>query len=202
VTLPSSAAGELTQTVGYIQAPLATVAPWLRDGMGDKWEMRPVQWQSLADAAAMLAPSPEFTREAAIEVDGWTMLLTNGPAGTDVGVVPSLAARQLGCRALRALCVPDDEDIYPARLLEVFGPDGEPPLLARRSITAANDGGKWVFETFGEPFEFEDLEQYKRRRKSERFPPELLYKYLRALGVPIDAEPDWSRTQLLESRSR
>ena len=51
MTLPSSAAGELNHAVGYIQAPLATVAPWLRDGMGDKWEMRPVQWQSLADAA-------------------------------------------------------------------------------------------------------------------------------------------------------
>ena len=200
--LPSSAGGGLTQEVGYIEAPAETVAPWLLDGMGDDWGLRPVQWQSVADAAAVMAPTRHMTRNAIVPVDGWSLLFRNGPKGNDVGVIPSLAARNLGSRALRAVCVRDDEDTYPARILEVFGPDGQPPLLSRRSVVAANDGGKWVFETSGEPFDFEDLEQYKRRRKSERFPPELLYEYLRALGVPIDAEPDWSRTQLLESRSR
>ena len=200
--LPSSAGGGLTQEVGYIEAPAETVAPWLLDGMGADWSLRPVQWQSVADAAAVMAPTRHMTRNAIVPVDGWSLLFRNGSKGNDVGVIPSLAARQLGCRALRALCVPDDEDIYPARLLEVFGPDGEPPLLARRSITAANDGGKWVFETSGEPFEFEDLERYKRRRKSERFPPELLYEYLRQLGVPFDVEPDWPQTLLLERGSR
>ena len=200
--LPSSAAGGLTQEVGFIEAPAETVAPWLLDGMGDGWGLRPVQWQSVDDAAAVMARAPQMTRNAIVPVDGWSLLFRNGPKGNDVGVIPSLAARQLGCRALRAVCVRDDEDEYPARILEVFGPDGQPPLLVRRSIVAANDGGKWVFETSGEPFEFEDLERYKRRRKSERFPPELLYEYLGHLGVPFDTEPDWSRTQLLELASR
>lgn len=199
--LPSSAAGAVTQEVGYIHAAAETVAPWLADGMSG-WRVRPVQWRSLADAAAVVGPSPDMTRNAVVPVDGWSLLFRNGPGGNDVGVIPSLAARQLGCRALRAVCVRDDEDEYPARILEVFGPDGEPPLLARRSIVAANDGGKWVFETSGEPFEFEDLERYKRRRKSERFPPELLYEYLRELGVPFDVEPDWPQTLLLERGSR
>jgi hypothetical protein len=187
--LPSASGGPVTQEVGYIDAPPETVVPWLRDGLGDGWMMRSTDWQSLAQATAELAPSPTMTRNAAVPVDGWTLLLTNGPTGTDVGLVPSLAARELGCRAVRALCVADNEGELPARIMEVFGPDGSGPLLARRAIVAANDGGGWVFETTGDPMPFERPDQYGRPRKWERFTPELLYDYLRQLNVPIDVEP-------------
>jgi hypothetical protein len=108
-------------------------------------------------------------------------------------MVPSLAARRFGCRAVRAVCVRDDEAPHPARILEVFGPDRSGPLLARRMIAAAGDGGRWVFETTGEPLE---------RRKAERFTPEPLYAYLRRLEVPLDAEPDWASARLVELDSR
>jgi len=196
--LPSSVAGEVTQEVGFIQSAAETVARWLSEGMGDDWVLRPVEWESLADAAAVMGPSPLMTRNAIVPVDGWSLLFRNGPGGNDVGMVPSLAARELGCRALRAVCVGDDEATYPARILELFGPDGQPPLLTRRAIAAANDGGRWVFETSGEPLDFERLDQYTRRRKAERFPPELLYEYLRRLEVPIDTEPDWAGSWLIE----
>jgi hypothetical protein len=195
--LPSSAAGAVTQEVGYFEALPETFAPWLGDGMSG-WSLRPVQWNSLAEAAADLAVSPVMTRNAVVPVADWSVLLSNGPLGTDVGMVPSLAARELGCRALRAVCVGDDEATYPARILELFGPDGQPPLLTRRAIAAANDGGRWVFETSGEPFDFERLDPYTRRRKAERFPPELVYEYLRRLEVPIDTEPDWAGSWLIE----
>ena len=199
--LPSSAAGPVTQEVGFIQADAETVAPWLREGMVG-WVLRPADWASLADAATVMAPSPLMTRNAIVPVDGWSLLFRNGPRGNDVGVIPSVAARELRCRALRAVCTRDGEAKYPARILEVFGPDGQPPLLTRRSIAAATDGGRWVFETSGEPFDFERLDQYARRRKSERFPPKLLYEYLRRLEVPIDAEPDWRRSWLIERGGR
>src|SRR4051812_39430909 len=129
-----------------MQAPPDTVAPWLSDGMGDAWTLRPVQWRSLADAAADLAPSATMTRNAIVPVDGWSLLLSNGPLGTDVGMVPSLAARQLGCRAVRAVCVRDDEAMYPARIMELFGPDGSGPLLfgepSPPQTTAANGCSK------------------------------------------------------------
>ncbi|WP_028066816.1 hypothetical protein [Solirubrobacter soli] len=195
--LPSSAGGPVTQTVGFIHAPADTVAPWLLDGMKG-WRMQPVRWRSLEDAVAVMGPARQMDRNAVVPVAGWSLLFRNSPLGNDVGVIPSLAARELGCRAVRAVCVPDGEDAYPARILEVYDIDGTPPLLDRRSITAANDGGSWVFETSGEPFDFEDLDAYKRRRKTERFPPELLYAYLGHLGVPYDIEPDWEGTQLLQ----
>ena len=198
MTLPSSSAGPVTQEVGFINAPAATVAPWHCDGLGEDWRIGQPVWQSLGDAAADLAPSPVYTRSAVVPVDGWTLLLTNGPLGTDVGMVPSLAARELHSRAIRAVCVADGEDKYSARILGVFGPDGGGPLLSRRSIAAANDGGRWVFETSGDPFPFERLDQYTRRRKSERLTPDTLYEYLRKLDVPIDVEPDWANSRLIE----
>lgn len=194
--LPSTAGGRVTHEVGFINASAETVASWLRDGLGERWSLGQPAWQTLADAAADLSPSPVMTRNALVPVDGWTLLLTNGPTGTDVGMVPSLAARELGCRAVRAVCVRDGEDKFPARIIEVFGPDGG-PLLARRAIVAANDGGEWVFDTTGDPLPFEHLDEYNRRRKAERFTPDLLYEYLRQLDVPIDVEPDWASARLI-----
>ena len=54
--------------------------------------------------------------------DEWTLILSNGPMGTDVGVLPSQAARELRARAIRAVCVADDSPAFAARILEVYGP--------------------------------------------------------------------------------
>lgn len=117
--------------------------------------------------------------------------------GTDVGVLPCCAAREFGLRAIRVVCV-DDTATYPARVMEVFGPDGEPPLALERSIVAANDGGRWVFETSGSAFPFEDLSAYSNRVKARRFTVDMVHLYLRELGVPVDSEPHWEAAQVVE----
>ena len=200
MSLPSSAGGPVTQEVGFFERGAEAVAVWLADGLADGWATRPASWSALGDAVSELAPSVPLSRYALVPIDGgdWSLLLNNGPLGTDVGVLPSHAARELGSRAIRAVCVDDDDPGYPARVLEVYGPDGEAPLLRRRSIVAANDGGTWVFEAMGEPFGFEHLEDYGLRRKAQRLTCARLYEYLEALGVPFDAEPDWGRAVLVE----
>lgn len=205
MTLPSSAGGAVTRTAGYIDQDAGVVAPWLAAGLGSGFVVRPADWDSLDAAVSDLAPSASLDRRAVIPIGDWSVLLTNGPLGTDVGMLPSLATREWGCRAIRATCVEAREHAFPARVLEVFGPDGAPPLMVVRSITAMNDGGRWVFETFGEPFAFERLDEYQHRLKRCRFTCSLLYEYLRELGVHIDCEPDWPRALVVEedpSRSR
>jgi hypothetical protein len=150
----------------------------------------------MTDALEALRPMPVLSRYASIALDGWAMLLSNGPLGTDVGVLPSYAARELKCRGIRAVRVDDDEPGYAARILEVYGPGGETPLARERSIVAANEGGRWVFESSGTPFAFEDGAAYRRRSKSSRLTGEMLHDYLLALGVPVDSHPAW-RTSLL-----
>ncbi len=198
MTLPSSVGGAVTQTAGYIEQDARVVAPWLARGLGSDFVVKPGKWGSLDAAVSALAPSASLERRAAIPIGDWTLLLTNGPLGTDVGMLPSLATRQWGCRSIRATCVEAGEHEFPGRVLEVFGPDGAPPLKAVRSITAMNDGGRWVFETFGEPFAFEHLDVYQHRLKRSRFTCPLMYEYLRELGVPIDCEPEWARAVVVE----
>ncbi|NDL56993.1 hypothetical protein [Phytoactinopolyspora mesophila] len=199
MTLPSLIGGPTTQQVGYFAYDSRRLADWIREGLGGDWVLATPTWRSLEDAVSSLVPAPVLFRYACVAVDGWTLVLNNGPLGTDVGVLPSYAARELGCRAIRAVRVEDDA-AYPARILEVYGPSGEPPLALERSIAAADDGGRWVFELGGTPFPFEDQSAYQRRSKASRFTSEMVTDYLRALGVPADAEPDWSTAVTVERR--
>src|SRR5918998_1825635 len=199
---PSSAGGVTTQEVGYLQIGHAQAAGWIQQGLGDGWTItQPAPgWASLDDAIRDLAPSVPLTKHAVLEVGNWALLLNNGPDGTDVGVMPSRLARDLGRRAIRAVCVGDKEAEFPGRILEVYGPNGNPPLLCERSIAAAKDGARWVFETSGTPFDFEDESQYLNRLVAKRLTCDLLYEYLRQLRVPIDKEPDWASALVVEKR--
>lgn len=53
------------------------------------------------------------------------------------------------------------------------------------------------FEVAGDPYEFEDLQAYKRPRKAARFTGPMVHAYLRSLGVPVDAEPSWRDARLV-----
>jgi hypothetical protein len=120
---------------------------------------------------------------------GWTAYFDNGLDGPDPSPPMSYLARELGCRAMRVAAVPNTIDEkrrrgrYGASILELYGPRDTDFLNYERSIAAANDGGRWVFETFGDPLPFEDTARYGARRKRDRFPFELLDEYVRNLGV-------------------
>ncbi len=198
MSLPSGIGGAITWQVGYFSAATPGFAAWLASGLGGGWSCRSSGFASIGDVVAALRPTPVLTSLlcAPVGSGGWTALLSNGPLGTDLGVLPSLAARELGCRGIRAMAT-GMEAKYPATVLEVYGPDGTGPLAVERSIAAANDGGRWVFETFGDPYPFEDLSAYTRRSKAARFTADLLRAYLRALGVPVDEEPVWAESWLI-----
>ena len=200
MTLPSAAGGATTEQVGYFDIGPGLLAGWIARGFEADWATRPAGIETMDDAVALLRPGWGVTRYLCVPVGGWTALLSNGPLGTDVGTLPSYAARELGCRAIRVVSV-GDAATYPARVLEVFGPDGEPPLALERSIVAANDGGRWVFETAGQAYPFENQAAYEKRVKASRFTTDMVKTYLNALGVPTDSRPAWSRALLVE-RSR
>ena len=66
---------------------------------------------------------------------------------------------------------------WSARILDVRGPG------MRRSIACANDGGRWVFETSGEPLPIEASFPYEARRKADRFGSDELRAVLEHLGT-------------------
>jgi len=197
MTLPSPAGGATTEQVGFFEVGTPDLAEWMVRGFDSAWTARPAGLASLKEAVTFLTPGGDVTRYVCVPVGRWTALISNGPLGTDVGVLPSYAARELGRRAIRVVSV-DDTATYPARVLEVYGPGGEPPLALERSIVAANDGGQWVFETSGSAYPFEDQVAYSNRVKARRFTTDMVLAYLRELGVPVDAEPDWEAAQVVE----
>ena len=180
MTFPSRLGGDTTRQVGFFDCDHRRFAEWLVEGFGPGSSIVEPRWVCIDDALKALRPGLALKRHACIDLHGWTLLMTDGPLGTDVGMLPSLAARELGCRGMRAVRADDDEPGYPA------------------SIAAANDGGRWVFETSGTAFAFEDQAAYSRKAKSSRFTGEMLHAYLLALGVPADAEPDWRTALVLQ----
>ena len=121
----------------------------------------------------------------------WTACFQNGTQGSDPFPAMSTLAVKMGVLSMR-VCSTPPKAVWPATMWEVYAPEslgGKPPLCYRRSIAAANDGGRWVFEEGGEPFDFERPEFYQRRLKRERFPRELLAEYLEHFELqPFDDE--------------
>jgi hypothetical protein len=118
----------------------------------------------------------------------WTAYVNSVWTGTDAASAMSVMARRLSIRCLRVVAVPHtlrgDRGRYGSVMLDVFGPE-QPGKINNyvRSIYAANDGGRWVFGHSGEPFPFEQVEQYQARRVWDRFTFEMLKDYLRHLGL-------------------
>lgn len=115
----------------------------------------------------------------------WVAYFDNGWQGSDLAGLKFIA-KELGCRALRVAAVPDSlgtradryatEGRFGAFIFALYGPHP-------RSVCVVNDGGKWVFEAYGEPLPFEDIQAYSRKRIRDRFDLAMLTAYLGALGI-------------------
>jgi hypothetical protein len=71
-------------------------------------------------------------------------------------------------------------------MFELYAPSPPYPGTVsntQRAISAANDGGPWTFGTYGEPLDFEEVEQYNAKQIQHRFTPEMLDRYLKRLGI-------------------
>lgn len=139
-------------------------------------------------SALLPVTTPETRRHLFIPTRSpWTAYVENGWGGTDAASAMAYMSRTLGCRGLRVVAVPNTyrkgKGRYGAVMLEVYGPHQTSWLNYLRAVSASNDGGRWVFDQFGEPFPFEKLERYQERRVKDRFTFEMLKEYLHHLGL-------------------
>lgn len=142
--------------------------------------------------------APIATRFAFVSTASpWSAYFDNSRTGTNAATTMPVLAARLGCEAIRVVMVPPPPSPksgstgfrYEATILECYSANGG----TRRSLFAANDGGKWKFGQSGEPYPFEEIEAYSAQRKSDRFTPEMLGRYLGHLGVqPFDES--WYRS--------
>jgi hypothetical protein len=130
------------------------------------------------------------TRLVVVEQGTWTAVLTNDRGGSDFNDHQYRVAKTVDARTIR---VADSvtrwwrrgarrERLgYEARIFEMRGPD----YSLIRSIACADDGGRWVFESFGNPLPIEATFNYDAPRKKDRLTRSNLHDLLRS----VDAEP-------------
>jgi hypothetical protein len=134
------------------------------------------------------------TRLILVDLGSWTAVLTNARHGSDFNNHQYWAARTLAVTTIRVVDAQarwwrqgsQRERLgYEARIVEMRKPDGG----LRRSITCADDGGRWVFETGGDPLPIEATFEYAAVRKKDRFTRENLRDLLVSVGPgPLTAD--------------
>ena len=193
-----------TDSFGFVEAHLEDAVEWFVGWQAPKpREIR----GGLRDALEALLPLTDMgvTRELLVPTRGrWTAYFANFVLGSDPFGPMSYAAKSLGCRTLRVAAVLNTingkRGRYGATVLVLYGPDEVDFDNAVRRVEMVNDSGRWMFRTNGEPFPFEETERYSERRVRDRFTPEMLERYLAALGIHAFDEsfymPDGSATLL------
>jgi hypothetical protein len=171
---------------GAVAAVVDHLTTWRRE-LGHKLEQRAVP--SLSSVVTALEPfEAPWTREVLFDCGEWTAYLDNGLYGGD----PTACAPYLSASMDVECCIATHSPSYgPGHAqtsLEVLGPNGTPPLMYVRSITAHAEDGRWSWRTSGEPQAFEDVERYNARRIRDRFPRSLLIEYLQKMGISADDE--------------
>jgi len=190
VLLLGGDASPIGWSVQYLEARSEAVVDALRDIHSEN-AVRVTQARPYPGVLEDLAPfEAPWTRELVMPCGRWTAYLNNFTDGGDSSAVGPALARLLGIRCVVATHTPRFGPDHEATQMWVIGPDGEPPLMYRRTLEAVATDGHWQWDVSGTPFEFEDQSRYSSRRIRDRFDRGLLLNYLDQLGIPAahDAE--------------
>lgn len=179
-------------SVGFIEKPFAEVlkaAQSWRATIEVRERLRSLAGLPFRNQLLALAPlQAPHTRSLLVQTAaGWTAYFDNDLLGGDpppwVGVLTS----RLRCQGVIATHVPIGQYQHPATQFELLGPQGEPPLQYVRSVSCGIfESGAWSFEARGPVQPFEEPEHYGLHPLKDRFPRELLMRYLSALGISAD----------------
>jgi hypothetical protein len=187
----------LTSTVGFVEAPLDDFAEgltaWRRSHEGGGSVAATPATADLEQLLGCLEPLVQgpYDKELLVETDSaWTARFDNCANGGDPFGPVSYLAKELKTRGLLATSAPQigagrTVGMWGAVQFHLFGPIPNPILNYVRTIDAVNDGGRWTWDLGGEAQPFEQPDHYLARRVRDRFTPEMLDSYCRALGIRL-----------------
>lgn len=127
-----------------------------------------------------------WTREIVLPCGSWTAYLNNGINGGDSTAAGQAVARSLDVRHVMAEHTLRYGPGHQATQLWISGPQGQPPSMSERVISASATDGRWEWHTYGTPLPFEDVDRYSARKVRDRFDRTMLLTYLDALGIPAN----------------
>jgi len=123
----------------------------------------------------------------------WTCCFDNGAKGGNPFTIVGELSQQMHCRGISCGCIPNTltrgdkgkPGTWGAVKFTLFAPDKRDFLNVDRSVSVINDIGGWEFNTVGSVQDFEQVERYKANRIVDRFTPEMLEDYCRALDISL-----------------
>lgn len=140
-----------------------------------------------------------WTRELVMSCgDRWSAYLNNGVNGGDPSAAGPALALQLGTRCVTAVNTLRYGPGHQATQLWVQGPNGEPPLMYERTLSAHAEDGRWTWHESGQPFDFEETTRYAAGRVRDRLDRPRLLRYLTALGIPADDDASYGPGVIIE----
>ena len=185
----------VTDSLGFLDLPIEQAAEALRS-----WRSRLHGYArtitlpgGLERNIAQLEPLTTHVRPRELLVStgdpAWTAYVDCGARGGDPVSTLGHLAKSQRTRAVLVTHVPHTFDRrtgsgrYGSTQLQVLGPEASDVLGYVRVISAAEDGGRWVFHAMGPPFDFEDVHRYEERRIRDRFTLDMLVRYCAELGL-------------------
>jgi hypothetical protein len=140
------------------------------------------------DQIATLAPlEAPWTRELLLATRGpWTAHVSNSTDGGDSWPRVSYLAKQLRVRWVVASHAPEEQHSFPSTQIWTGGPEGDALGFVRTVAAGIYDSGRWEFLANGPVQPWEEAEHYGARLVRDRFPRELLLRYLERLGIAAD----------------
>jgi hypothetical protein len=184
--------------VQYIQASLEAVLDAVRD-VRSEVELRVAPPRAYPEVLEDLVPfEAPWTRELVMPCGNWTAYLNNFVNGGDATAIGPAVARELDVRCVMAEHAPRYGPGHEGTQLWVMGPQGEPPLMYERSLSAVATDGRWEWHEFGRPFPFEDLSRYTAHRIRDRLDRDSLIRYLQELGIPADDDDAYGHGVLVQ----
>jgi hypothetical protein len=202
-TLPDPPNAPTSERVGLVHADL-DAAIEVHRSVGS-WGVLPITVTSFDELFAALPLTNHGGIGRAVFVplgSEWLCYFNNWVGGTDAGWVCPVIAHRLHRRTIRVVLAERGSPYWPACIFETHNGDAGGPMRKwERMVGVMNDGGRWIFDLDGEPFPFEELDAYQRAKKRDRFTPEMLFRYLDALGVPrlTEGNLDFGRAVFLEN---
>jgi hypothetical protein len=187
----------LGSRVGFVEWPfeevVAATLAW-RAELGRRDTRTDLRAAGLLAHLLRLAPlQAPPCRQLLVSTSGaWTASFDDDMRGGDPTAWAGTLVARLGCRAVVATHIPEDQYPYPATEFHLLGADD-------RVVTAGLFEDEWHFEAAGPVQPFEEPATYDARVVRNRFTRARLVRYLLALGIDVDEAAFYGRAVLLES---
>lgn len=198
LTLLSEKYAPITSSIGYLRLSLTDAASalthWRSSIVSGEITSEPVD-TGFPECLHALEPLTGGVRprELLVEMSGdWTAYFDCGLAGPDPISTIGHLAQAIPCQGLAIDVSPHTFGVpgvergrYGGVQFQMFGPLQTEFLNYVRTISVANDGGRWVFTLAGTEQWFEETQQYRSRRIRDRFNSRMLERYCLALDLDV-----------------